>query len=116
MTDIPSPQPVDVPLVVKTAPARIWLQVSDDREHNDKPFPASTHGDEVTWCQDKVLDCEVEYIRADVAAELIEIVRMTIGNVRSLGPAGALASVHTPYREWLAQLEAAYAKATGAQA
>lgn len=50
------------------------------------------------------------------APELLEALRITIGNVRSLGPAGALAPVHTPYREWLAQLEAAYTKATGAKA
>lgn len=48
--------------------------------------------------------------------ELLEIVRVTIGNVRSLGPAGALAKVYEPYQEWLAQLEAAYAKATGSDA
>lgn len=48
------------------------------------------------------------------APELLELVRISIGNVRSLGPAGALGDVpHAPYREWLAQLEAAYAKATG---
>lgn len=55
-------------------------------------------------------------LEAAGAPELLEIVRITIGNVRSLGPAGALAQVYTPYREWLAQLEAAYTNATGAQA
>lgn len=49
------------------------------------------------------------------AENLLELVRISIGNVRSLGPAGALGDLpHAPYREWLAQLEAAYAKATGA--
>ena len=47
------------------------------------------------------------------APELLDLIRVSIGNVRSLGPAGALAQVHTPYQEWLAQLEAAYTKATG---
>lgn len=54
--------------VVATAPERIWLQVSDDAAARDEPFPASVHGDEVTWCQHSVLDCEVEYVRADIAA------------------------------------------------
>lgn len=47
------------------------------------------------------------------AQELLNIVRISIGNVRSLGPAGALAQVYAPYQEWLAQLEAAYRNATG---
>lgn len=55
-----------VPEVVRTAPARIYLQVSDDRDHESEPFP-DAHGDEVTWCADSVLACEVEYIRADLA-------------------------------------------------
>jgi hypothetical protein len=46
-------------------------------------------------------------------ADLLELIRVSIGNVRSLGPAGALAQVHTPYQEWLRQLEAVYTKATG---
>lgn len=50
------------------------------------------------------------------APEMLEAVRIAIGNVRSLGPAGALSAVHTPYREWLSHLEAIYAKATGAAA
>lgn len=49
------------------------------------------------------------------APDLLEIVRVTIGNVKSLGPAGALEGVqpYMSYREWLAQLEAVYARATG---
>lgn len=43
--------------------------------------------------------------------ELLEIVRISIGNVRSLGPAGAI-EPYTDYRVWLEQLEAAYDKAT----
>lgn len=46
---------------------------------------------------------------------LVEIVRLSIGNVRSLGPAGALAHVHAPYQEWLLALESAYAKVQGEQ-
>jgi hypothetical protein len=36
----------------------------------------------------------------------VEALRITRGNVASLGPAGALAQVHTPYREWLAMIDA----------
>lgn len=53
-----------VPVVVRTAPERIWLQVSDDRDHFNEPFP----GEEVTWCADSILQCEVEYVRSDLAA------------------------------------------------
>lgn len=56
-------------------------------------------------------DADARLITA--APDLLEMVRITIGNVRSLGPAGALDKVWPAYREWLAQLEAAYAKATG---
>lgn len=48
----------------RTAPERIRLQISDDLDHKDEPFP---YGEEVTWCQDSVMSCEVEYVRADLA-------------------------------------------------
>ena len=47
-----------------TAPKRIWLQISDDKDHRLLPFPA-THED-ITWCEDSALECEVEYVRADL--------------------------------------------------
>jgi hypothetical protein len=48
------------------------------------------------------------------APDLLEIVRTSICNVRSLGPAGALGSIpYSPYEVWLKELEAAYTKATG---
>jgi hypothetical protein len=105
--------------VMRTAPARIWLNLFDTPVSTDdeRLFPEDHEG--ITWAEDEVGDFDVQYVRADLAAvtpELLEIVRITIGNVRSLGPAGALAPVHTPYREWLAQLEAAYTKASGEQA
>lgn len=46
------------------------------------------------------------------APELLEALRITRGNVASLGPAGAL-EPYAPYREWLAMIDAAIAKATG---
>ena len=47
------------------------------------------------------------------APDLLEALEITAGNIRSLGPAGALAQVLTPYREWLAMVEGVIAKAKG---
>lgn len=49
-----------------TAPERIWLQVSDDKYDSESEFPANHGG--ITWCQDPVVEAEVEYVRADIAA------------------------------------------------
>lgn len=54
--------------LTRTAPKRVWLQISDDEDHFDEPFP---HGSEVTWCADSVQMVEVEYVRADIAREAI---------------------------------------------
>jgi hypothetical protein len=56
------------PAVVRTAPQRIWLQVSDDASHMHTDFPRSPDGDEITWSPSQTLDCEVEYLRVDLAA------------------------------------------------
>ena len=53
--------------VTRTAPERIWLQVSDDAADRDAPFPVPD-GD-LTWCVDSVVDCEVSYIRADLLSK-----------------------------------------------
>ncbi|NIR52904.1 hypothetical protein GWO43_30250 [candidate division KSB1 bacterium] len=50
---------------IKTAPERIWLQISDDLNDFNEAFPPSREG--ITWCEDQVQNCEVEYIRADLA-------------------------------------------------
>jgi hypothetical protein len=50
--------------LTKTAPERIYLQVSDDHDHYNTEFVDA----EVTWCRDSVMACEVEYVRADVAS------------------------------------------------
>ena len=47
------------------------------------------------------------------APDLLEALRVTAGNIRSLGPAGALDQVPMPYVQWLAMVEAAVAKAEG---
>lgn len=63
-------------------------------------------------------ECSHEEAKANAtlyatAPEMLDLIKVSIGNVKSLGPAGALDALPTPYREWLAQLEAIYAKATG---
>lgn len=52
----------------RTAPSRIFLLVSDDKEDYDRAFPKDPHGDEVTWSEDQALDCYVEYVRREIAA------------------------------------------------
>lgn len=81
-----------VPVVVKTAPERIWLQVSDDRDHDSEPFPDS-RGDEVTWCANSVLNCEVEYVRADLATAPPQAGRGDVQSVKAwaiVGPDGTM--------------------------
>lgn len=60
------PAEVSEEMVVKTAPERIYLQISDDESDKDEPFPDEARS-EITWCSDSVMDCEVEYVRADLA-------------------------------------------------
>jgi hypothetical protein len=71
-------------LVVTTAPEKIYLQVTDDTFYRDETFPAD-YGDDITWCADSVVDCEVEYIRADLATPAqtvdIEAVREVIAHL-----------------------------------
>ena len=52
------------PKVITTAPRRIWLQVSEDEWDKNEPFPSPSP--DITWCHNSVMDCEVEYIRADL--------------------------------------------------
>ncbi|MFM5744438.1 hypothetical protein ACET6W_17290 [Aeromonas veronii] len=59
-------QSVAVTETIRTAPERIWLQVGDQAGDGDYPFPE--HHDEVSWCADSVVACEVPYVRADLAA------------------------------------------------
>jgi hypothetical protein len=57
---------VGVPVVVATAPERIWLQVagSDDGYGAGEMFPSDHDG--ITWCQDSIGGVQVEYVRADI--------------------------------------------------
>ncbi|MDE1828239.1 MAG: hypothetical protein KGH65_03715 [Candidatus Micrarchaeota archaeon] len=59
--------------VTRTAPKRIYLQVSDDSDDCNEPFPIPS--EDMTWCEDSVLHCEVEYIRVDLAMHMHPSVR-----------------------------------------
>lgn len=61
-------QSVTITETIRTAPERIWLQVGDQPGDGDYPFPE--HHDEVSWCADSVVACEVPYVRADLAAAI----------------------------------------------
>lgn len=63
-------QSVAVTETIRTALERIWLQVGDQSSDGDYPFPE--HHDEVTWCSDSVVSCEVPYVRADLADKVPE--------------------------------------------
>lgn len=53
----------------KTWPKRIYLQHGDSPEVPPFDDVSATH-DGVTWCQQKIEDFDVEYVRADIAIEL----------------------------------------------
>lgn len=63
-------KPVTITETIRTAPERIWLQVGDQSHYHSEPFPE--HHDEVTWCADSVVACEVPYVRADLAGKVPE--------------------------------------------
>lgn len=52
--------------VTKTAPRRIFLQVSDDACDRKESFPEP--GPDLTWCRSSCVACEVEYVRADLVS------------------------------------------------
>ena len=56
--------------VTKTAPAKVYLCVSDDATDSEKPFPA-IHGEDLTWAENKAVEVSVEYVRADLIRESI---------------------------------------------
>ncbi|HXS04862.1 MAG TPA: hypothetical protein VN731_10325 [Rhodanobacter sp.] len=70
--------------LIRTAPEQIYLQISDDESDHEEAFPAD-HGDEITWCADSVLDCEVKYIRSDLVTRH--------DSARSGGDGGAVGEV-----------------------
>lgn len=59
-------EPVAVSRMVSTAPEKIFLQIGDG-DYSDEPFPHPV-GEEITWCSDSIVESEVAYVRADLAA------------------------------------------------
>ena len=58
-------QPEPEPVAWKDAPTKIYLQICDDIDC-DLSFEAH---DDVSWCQDKINDCDIPYVRADIAPQ-----------------------------------------------
>lgn len=60
--------PIELAVLDKTAPERIWLQIDSDgcADDRDEPFPDDHDG--VTWCSENIGGIEVEYVRADLVA------------------------------------------------
>ena len=59
---------VSEPVAIPTAPEKIWLNIGDTdlaeiKENNWQWNELS----EITWCQDKIDQCDIPYIRADLA-------------------------------------------------
>lgn len=72
------------------------------------------HGFAVRWPSgfDSAMPDEATARRCAAALLLLETLKTTAGNIRSLGPAGALNAVPYPYREWLRVVEAAIGAAS----
>lgn len=62
-----SKQAKKVSNLVRTAPERIFLQIADE-DYSRESFPRP-YGEEITWCETSCVECEVEYVRADLAGE-----------------------------------------------
>ena len=52
--------------IPKDAPRQIYLQ--HDPEQTNEPFAASH---EVSWCQDRMYQTDIKYIRSDICAKRI---------------------------------------------
>lgn len=56
-------QPEPEPVAWKDAPSKIYLQICEE-SNCDQPFDSHI---EVSWCQDKINDSDIPYVRADIA-------------------------------------------------
>lgn len=61
--DNPKAQPEPEPVAWKDAPSKIYLQICEE-SNCDQPFDSHI---EVSWCQDKINDSDIPYVRADIA-------------------------------------------------
>lgn len=69
----------------------------------------ATKADTFGICADQLAE-RLDSVLMASAPEMLKALETTAGNIRSLGPAGAL---HESYTEWLRVVEAAIAKAEG---
>ena len=53
-------------------PDNIWLQFHGDGEPEDTPVSS----DDVTWCQDKIYDHDIHYIKADALRRTADNARL----------------------------------------
>ena len=51
------------------SPDRIWLQLHGDEPPEARDGPVDYRIDEITWCWEPMFEYDIEYIRADLAAE-----------------------------------------------
>ena len=70
-------QPEPEPVAWDDAPTKIYLQICDDVDC-DLSFEAH---DDVSWCQDKINDCDVAYVRADTAPPKKEWQGLTLDEI-----------------------------------
>lgn len=66
--------------MVSTAPEKIYLLVAD-ADYSAEEFPRDH---DVHWCADPALDCNVPYIRADIAQRLTATIREQAAEIERL--------------------------------
>lgn len=99
---------------IRVAPDGTWVcEVCYDDAPRWTYADRPAAGDETEQPEWWELPMPPDYVAsAELIRELLDALLTTAGNIRSLGPAGAL-QPYTEYREWLAVVEAAIAKAEG---
>jgi len=92
MTEFQAP-PGALPNVAATAPAKIYLVIGEDcPPEEDFKRLASAAGEDLTWCEDKIDDNSIEYVRADLAAaaavmpNALRVALEDLDAMESLGP------------------------------
>jgi hypothetical protein len=93
LRSMPQGEPERLALTQATAPRKIWLNLFGDADTGCEPFPDDHEG--VTWSDDEPGDFNVPYVRADLATQHTEAVRMSeaeIGKVirSARHPSGAI--------------------------
>lgn len=111
----PAAPPTDAAQVsemVRTAPARIWIDVSEDEDLHDEPFPHDLVED-MTWSITRGSASTVEYVRADIAASAdaqgdganvpIDLLKLLKGYAIAFddeGAANAVESIISRAKDW----------------